>query len=169
MRRYGWVLWAVALGCGSDDGANGGSSAARAAASQTLIGEHCTAWKSWFDRCGQPGDGDDFYQECLGDRRWGLTWASVLQTYVTCFEQLPCEASDDQCTSEVFESLGISANDALHTRCLARADQCPDVLDDNCAGVLVYNDDARAAIDACIDTDCASFGLCLLDPLGMGD
>jgi hypothetical protein len=160
-----WIgLAALLLGCPGDDEAEVDERGGSAMPLQV-----CEAHLSWDRACAElePEPRQDPFwgeSECQAGP-WHLLQAAYIEAAADCFSSLPCERSDDACTSAGFAALGIESEEDLERdaelqRCVDLAHACDEVSEDFCFFFAVFTGPGRRQAAACLELDCAAASAC---------
>ena len=174
MARLGAAfLWCSLLsGCldGSGDGSASGSAAGLDYGRDDAL---CGAHLAWDMACaeleGAPREGPFWGESECPMGPWELAQPSYIEAAAQCFETLPCEGSDDACTTVGLAALGIEderqvAADPDYTRCAELSRSCDTLSEDLCGLFLIFTNRGRMLAGACLDLPCAGVASCLRDP-----
>lgn len=168
----------VLLGCPADSGDDPGSAQegggqAGAGAGAQASTRLCDAHLAWDMGCAalDPQPRQDPYwgeTECLMGP-WRHAREAYLDAAVACFESLPCEQFDDECTRQGLAALGIEdeadlAGDPLLQQCVELAASCEALSEDVCLSFAIFTPSSRSAAAACLDLSCDAIEACLIDP-----
>jgi hypothetical protein len=97
----------------------------------------------------------------------GVLKTSVMSEMADCFVSLPCDRSDDTCTTQVIAAQNPNwRQDPEFNACLAKSAEClasggGSFSDDNCVAVFLTTDSVRAAFNACVAGACGSIAGCI--------
>ncbi|MEA2697880.1 MAG: hypothetical protein QOI66_2151 [Myxococcales bacterium] len=151
------VLSVLAPAC--DDGGPG----SKQAPSITTIAKVCGSQIGRDQRCNKL-DGKDpaeLKAACAADSGYTLFREDALVAEAGCFDTLACDLIEDSCLGLAVRALGVNQDqDELSKGCLTRAHTCNTFIDDYCEAVLVFTDDARAKVSACLAKTCDEAEVC---------
>jgi hypothetical protein len=131
--------------------------------SQATIARVCAAQIGRDQRCNSLNGKDPaaLRTACAADSGYTLFREDALVAEAGCFDDLPCDMIEDSCLGLAVTALGVSQEqDELSKGCLTRAQTCRTFIDDYCEAVLVFTEDARSKVSACLAKTCDEAKVC---------
>jgi len=152
-------LFLVVQACGG----SGAESGPNAAATEADLAALCTDICERGLTCEPEYAEDSCQTECVSDNPEAtLVRRDVIRGLVDCQRQLTCDDNDDLCIDRVLRELEPDfAGSPLLDLCIRVQDQCGGFSDDICAYAVIFTDDGKARLEACLNSGCESVGACI--------
>ncbi len=173
------VTYAISVGCwgGTESRLGGDGGSQSPVFSEEPAYRVCQAHLAWDKNCAasKPRPPEEPFwgeSECMNGP-WRYVQQRVIDAMVACYDSLPCESSDDECTSAGFAAIGIETaaemeayleSDPLAPRCGRIVEQCASLSGDSCYLFVLSTQTGRNAAASCLDLECGEIESCLDDP-----